>query len=605
MKKLLIVESPSKAKTIQSYVGSDIKVMSSVGHIRDLATTGGLGVDIQNNFKPRYIISKDKEKTVNELIKAATGREVILATDPDREGEAIAWHLSEVLNLDKNVKNRAEFKEITKKTVMAELNNLKKINIDLVESQETRRIIDRIIGFRLSNLVQKKIKAKSAGRVQSVALKLVVELEDEILAFIPETYYDIKLNYKRIDFNYVKTHKDLIKLEEANKIKAEAVKPYTVKSIENRVRISKPRPAYITSTLQQDANNLLRFSANKTMRVAQQLYEGVEINGELTGLITYMRTDSNRISYEFLYQARDYIKKTYGEEYLGFYKASTNENSQDAHEAIRPTDIKLTPNYVESSLDKDQFRLYKMIYERTLEALMADAKYDVNKVTITTNGHDFEAEEVIQIFKGFTIIKNDNKDKLLPKFEVGDECPNAKVTFEEKQTEPPTRYSEATLIKKLEQLGIGRPSTYAHIISTLKRRDYVRSEKRRFIPTELGMRTSKALEEYFKDIINYEYTSRLETRLDEISEGKKEKLETLTKFYNHFMKYYQYAEKNMPVTPNERTGTMCPQCGNPLEYKNSSYGRFIGCSNYPKCKYTENIEGQKPTKSLKKKPKSR
>ncbi len=596
--KLLIVESPSKAKTIKSYVGPDVQVLASVGHIRDLATSGrgDLGVDIQNDFKPRYEITKGKEKVVDELIKAAKGKEVILATDPDREGEAIAWHLSQILNLDENAKNRAEFKEITKKTVSYELNNLKKINIDLVESQETRRIVDRIIGFRLSNLVKKKIKAKSAGRVQSVALRLVVELEDEIQAFIPETYYDIKLIYNKIDFNYIKKHKDLIKLEEANLIKEEATGPYIVKSIDKRVRTSKAKPAYITSTLQQDANNILRYSASKTMRVAQQLYEGIQINGDITGLITYMRTDSTRLSNEFLYPARDFIQEKYGKEYLGFYNQKQSDQSQDAHEAIRPTDVKLTPELVESYLDKDQFRLYKMIYERTLEALMADAKYDVTKITVTSNDHDFETEEVIQTFKGFTIIKDDNKDKVLPKFEVGEELANVKLKFDEKQTEPPTRYSEATLIKKLEQLGIGRPSTYAHIISTLRQRDYVRSEKRRFVPTELGMRTSKALTEYFSKIINYEYTSRLETVLDEIADGKKDRTETLRSFYNHFMPIYQYADKNMPVIPNEKTGTMCPLCGNPLEYKYSNYGRFIGCSNFPKCKYTENIETEKPVR---------
>ncbi len=599
--KLLIVESPSKAKTIKSYVGRDVQVLASVGHIRDLATSGrgDLGVDIQNDFKPRYEITKGKEKVVEELIKAAKGKEVILATDPDREGEAIAWHLSQILNLDENAKNRAEFKEITKKTVSQELNNLKKINIDLVESQETRRIVDRIIGFKLSNLVKKKIKAKSAGRVQSVALRLVVELEEEIQAFIPETYYDIKLIYNKIDFNYIKQHKDLIKLEEANLIKEEVTGPYIVKSIDKRVRTSKAKPAYITSTLQQDANNILRYSASKTMRVAQQLYEGIQINGDITGLITYMRTDSTRLSNEFLYPARDFIQEKYGKEYLGFYNQKQSDQSQDAHEAIRPTDVKLTPELVESYLDKDQFRLYKMIYERTLEALMADSKYDVTKITVTSNDHDFETEEVIQTFKGYTIIKDDNKDKVLPKFEVGEELVNAKLKFNEKQTEPPTRYSEATLIKKLEQLGIGRPSTYAHIISTLRQRDYVRSEKRRFVPTKLGMRTSKALIEYFSKIINYEYTSRLETVLDEIAEGKKDRTETLRRFYNHFMPIYQYADKNMPFIPNEKTGTMCPLCGNPLEYKYSNYGIFIGCSNFPKCKYTENIETDKPKRSTK------
>lgn len=598
MEKLLIVESPSKAKTIKSYVGPNVQVLASVGHIRDLTTKGrgDLGVDVANNFKPRYEISSEKSKVVKELIKASQGKEVILATDPDREGEAIAWHLAEVLNLDTNAKNRVEFKEITKKAVTEELENLRQIDMNLVESQETRRIVDRIIGFKLSNLVKKKVKAKSAGRVQSVALRLIVELEDEISAFIPEDYYDIKLITNKLEFNYVNKHKDLIKEAEANLIKSEAIPPFVVTKINERVRTSKPKTAYITSTLQQDANNILKFSSSKTMRAAQQLYEGVEIDNEITGLITYMRTDSNRISNQFIYQARSFIESKYGKEYLGYYRESTSAGAQDAHEAIRPTDVKLTPERVEKYLEKDQFKLYKMIYERTLEAMMSDAKYHVTEVIVSSHSHDFETEGVVQTFKGYTIVKDDNKDKLLPTPKVGDTCSDAKLSFEKKETLPPTRYSEASLIKKLEQLGIGRPSTYAHIMSTLRQRDYVRTEKRRFIPNELGIKTSKALTQYFNNIINYSYTARLESVLDEIAEGKKERVDTLTKFYNHFMPIYQHADKHMAVVPNERTGENCPLCGNPLEYKYSSYGRFIGCSTFPKCKYVENIESDQPKK---------
>ena len=596
MSKLLIVESPAKAKTIKSYVGPDVQVLASVGHIRDLKTSGrgDLGVDINNNFKPTYTISKGKEKVVKELIAASKGKEVILATDPDREGEAIAWHLAQVLKLDENAKNRVEFKEITRDSVLEQINNLKPIDINLVESQETRRIIDRIIGFRLSNLVKKKIKARSAGRVQSVALRLIVELEDEIQAFIPEEYFDIKLKTKKLEFNYINKHKGLIKEAEANKIKLEAVGPFTISKINKRTRTSKSKPAYITSTLQQDANNMLGFSSARTMRAAQQLYEGVEINGEVTGLITYMRTDSNRISPQFLYKARDYITNKYGKDYLGYYRASTKGDAQDAHEAIRPTDVMKNPEQIESYLEKDQYRLYKLIYERTLEALMADSKYEVTELIASSNQHDFITEGVIQTFKGYTIVKDDNKDKVLPDVKVGDACDDAKLSFERKETLPPARYSEATLIKKLEQLGIGRPSTYAHIMSTLRRRDYVRTEKRRFIPNELGMTTSKQLTKYFDLIINTTYTSRLETVLDEIADGTKERDDILYKFYHHFMPIYEYADKHMEVIPNTPTGEMCPICGKPLEYKHSSYGRFIGCSGFPKCRYTENIEGEKP-----------
>ena len=604
MEKLLIVESPAKARTIKGYVDKDTTVLASVGHIRDLKTSGrgDLGVDVNNNFKATYEITKGKATVVKELKAAAKGKQIILATDPDREGEAIAWHLASVLDLDLDELNRVEFKEITRSAVTEELNNLKKIDINLVQSQETRRIIDRIIGFKLSNLVRKKVRARSAGRVQSVALLLIVELEEEIQAFIPEEYYDIKLKTKRLEFNYINKHKDLIKEDEANLIKAEATPPFVVTKINKRVRTSKPRTAYITSTLQQDANNILRFSSSRTMRAAQQLYEGVEIGGEVTGLITYMRTDSNRISPQFIYKTRDYIKSTYGEEYLGYYHSSTKEGAQDAHEAIRPTDIYMTPEKVEQYLEKDQFRLYKMIYERTLEAMMADSKYDITEVIISSNNHEFITEGIVQTFKGFTIVKDDNKDKPLPKMNIGDECQNPELLFEKKETLPPARYTEASLIKKLEQLGIGRPSTYAHIMSTLRQRDYVTTEKRRFIPTSLGMTTSKALAEYFSGIISYQYTSRLETVLDEIAEGKNERDIILDKFYNHFKPLYDKALKNMDIVPNEQTGTMCPLCGKPLEYKHSNYGRFIGCSGFPKCRYTENIETEKP-KRYKKTPK--
>lgn len=596
MKKLLIVESPAKARTIKSYVSKDVEVLASVGHIRDLKTSGrgDLGVDIKNNFKPTYELTRGKAKVVKELKEAAKDKQVILATDPDREGEAIAWHLASVLDLDLNELNRVEFKEITRQSVTKELENLKKIDINLVKSQETRRIVDRIIGFKLSDLVRRKIRARSAGRVQSVALKLVVELEEEIQAFIPEEYFDIKLKSKRLEFNYISKHKDLIKEEEANIIKQEAVAPFTVTNITTRERISRPRPAYITSTLQQDANNQLRFTSARTMRAAQQLYEGVEINGEVTGLITYMRTDSNRISTDFIYKTRDYIKKTYGDEYLGYYKSTSQEGAQDAHEAIRPTDINLTPDKVEQFLEKDQQRLYRLIYERTLEAMMANSKYEVTEVVVSSNNHSFITEGVVQTFKGFTIVKDDNKDKVLPKLELGDTCDNPELIFDKKETLPPARYSEASLIKKLEQLGIGRPSTYAHIMSTLRQRDYVVTEKRRFVPTSLGMTTSKALSEWFDPIINYKYTQRLENVLDEIAEGKNDRTEVLNKFYNHFKPLYDNAITNMKVIPNELTGTMCPQCGKPLEYKHSSYGRFIGCSGFPSCRYTENIENERP-----------
>lgn len=600
MSKLLIVESPAKARTIKGYVGPDVQVLASVGHIRDLATTGegGLGIDVKNNFKPNYVVIKGKEKIVKDLIAAAKGKEVILATDPDREGEAIAWHLAELLKLELNSSNRVEFKEITRSSVQEQLQNLQPIDLNLVKSQETRRMIDRIIGFKLSNLVKRKIKpAKSAGRVQSVALKLVCDLENEILAFIPEEYFDIKLITQKQDFKYIKDDKELLKEERANQIRKEAVSPFTVTDIKKRTRTSKAKLPFITSTLQQESFSALRMSSAQTMKFAQELYEGVEIDGEITGLITYMRTDSTRLSNQFIYKARDHIKLTYGDEYVGFYKSSIKSDAQDAHEAIRPTDVSLTPDKVMHFLTDKQAKLYQLIYQRALESLMTSPKYEVTEVIISSHQHQFMAEGVIQTFKGYTIVSNDNKDKIIPEFKIGQICEDAKLDFEKKMTQPPARYSEATLIKTLEQLGIGRPSTYATTMSTLKTRAYVEMKQRRFVPTDLGMKTSKKLSEYFNSIINTTYTSRLETVLDEIAEGKRDRDELLKNFYDHFIPLYNYADKNMKAIPNERTGTICPLCGKPLEYRYGRKGKFIGCSGYPSCKHTENIEENNPEKA--------
>lgn len=591
MKKLLIVESPAKARAIKSYVPKDYEVMASVGHIRELASTGygGFGVDINNNFKPTYEIEPDKQKVVKDLKKEAKDKEVIIATDPDREGEAIAWHLAEVLGLDLAESNRVEFKEITKETVLEELNNTRPIDMDLVKSQEARRIIDRIIGYKLSDLVKKKLKARSAGRVQSVALKLVVDLEKEIQSFVPEIYYDLKLKLDDFKFDYVPNKKGLIKEEEAKQIKKEATSPFKVSNIKTRVRTSKSNPAYITSTLQQDANNQLGFSAGRTMRAAQQLYEGIEINGEVYGLITYMRTDSNRLSPKFVYKAKAFIEKEYGKEYVGYYKTSTKDEAQDAHEAIRPTKIDVKPESIEKHLTKDQFKLYQLIYNRALESLMSNAKFDITEMILESNNHKFKAEGIKRTFKGFTIVRNNHKDKKLPNLKLGEEV-EAKVSMRKNQTKPKARYTEASLIKELESLGIGRPSTYAHIMSTLRNRDYVKTRRRRFIPTDLGILVADKLDKFFSQIINTEYTSRLETVLDEISEGKRDKNNLLERFYVHFMKIFEYADKNMEKIPNEPTGEMCPKCGHPLEYKRGMYSEFIGCSNFPKCRYTENID---------------
>ena len=610
MKKLVIVESPSKSKTIEKYLGSDYKVVSSKGHIRDLATTGkgGLGIDIENDFTPNYIISKEKKDTVKDLMAAAKKcSEVYLASDPDREGEAIAWHLAEVLGVDKSLCNRVIFNEITRNAVIEAFKSPRTIDMDLVKSQETRRILDRIIGFKLSGLLQNKIKSKSAGRVQSVALNLIVEREKEIQAFKSEEYWTIdalveKENKKfKASLSKINGKKAKISNEqEAEDIKKACNGDYVVTKIENKSKKKQPKLPFITSTLQQEASTKLNFSSKKTMQIAQKLYEGISIKGNQEGLITYMRSDSTRLSDVFVKEAFNYIEYTYGKKYVGKVHQKNNKNVQDAHEAIRVTHIEYTPDSIKSDLTNDEYKLYKLIYARTIAYLMAPSVSDQMNVTIVNNQHEFNATGSVLTFDGYLKAYKDyeqNKDELLPAMSEQEVLESVCLESKQHFTEPPLRYSEARLIKEMEEKGIGRPSTYATIIETIQKRLYVElikssenSKTKVFIPTEQGFLTDKKLQEYFSSIINVSYTAEMEKDLDEIAEGNKESVKELRAFYDKFIPLLDQAYENMEKMAPQKTGEICPDCGSELVYRNGKFGRFISCSNYPTCKYTKNEE---------------
>lgn len=600
--KLIIVESPSKAKAIQSYLGEGHTVVSSKGHIRDLATSGkgGLGIDVEANFEPTYQVIRGKQTLINDLKKQAKSRDVLIATDQDREGEAIAWHIAQVLNLDVQEENRVEFSEITKQKILEAVKKPRKINIGLVSSQETRRMLDRIIGFKLSTLLQSKIKSKSAGRVQSVALKLIVDLEKEIKAFIPKTYFDIEATYQGIKADYIK-NKDQLDKSTSDVILKEATNPFTISKLEVNKKQRHSKEAFKTSTLQRDAYNYLGYTPPRTMMLAQYLYEGIKMKGETTGLITYMRTDVTRLSNEFVDAAMMYIQKNYGEQYLGKYQTTKDQNAQDAHEGIRPTNVIYTPEYVKANVDassikdgklfEDALKLYGRIYGRTFASLMAPAILEHTKVTFTSNNHDFNMKGVRLIFDGFLKVyeESKNKDILLPKFHQGDTVTMDEIVSIEKQTQPKSRYNEASMIKKLDELGIGRPSTYASIIKTLIDRGYVTKEKN-LQPTDQGILTSDELDKFFKDIINIDYTAEMEANLDKVSEGNHDKQSILKTFYEMFMPMLENAKVNMKKIQPVMLDETCPECGSQLVIRKSKYGEFVACSGFPKCRYIKKEE---------------
>lgn len=614
MKNLVIVESPSKSKTIEKYLGKDYEVVSSKGHIRDLATKGkdGLGIDVENNFTPTYVIAKGKKDVVNDLKKhVAACDKVYLATDPDREGEAISWHLANELDQDIDAVNRVVFNEITHDAVIEAFKHPRKIDINLVKSQETRRMLDRIIGFKLSKLLKNKIKSKSAGRVQSVALKLIVEKEKEIRAFVPEEYWTIdalfKEDGKEFKASLSKIDDEKAKIsskEEADKILKELDGPFILSSIKKQVRKKDPKLPFITSTMQQEASTKLGFSAKKTMSVAQRLYEGVELANGFEGIITYMRTDSTRLSNVFIASAKDHIAKEYGSEYVGFYKVKNDASSQDAHEAIRPANLANHPDKIKQYLTNDEYKLYKLIYARALASLMASAKLNTITYNLIQKDYEFVANGSQLAFDGYLKVYADyetTKDVLLPEL-VQDQAYDAvNVLSDQHFTEPPLRYSEARLIKEMEELGIGRPSTYSTIIDTIQARGYVELKKptasaktKVFFPTEQGELTTAKLDEFFSSIINVQYTAQMEDELDLIAEGKEDNIAALQTFWAKFDPLVNDAYEKMEKIKPEEVGEKCPECGNELVYRNGRYGRFISCSNFPTCKYTRKIEIDKP-----------
>lgn len=605
MKNLVIVESPSKSKTIEKYLGKDYKVVSSKGHIRDLATRGkeGLGVDIDNDFKPTYVVSKDKRDTVKSLKELTSKADnVLLATDPDREGEAISWHLADELGLDINSANRIVFNEITKNAILKAIDNPRNIDMDLVKSQETRRILDRIIGFKLSSLLKRKIKSKSAGRVQSVALRMICDREKEINNFVPEEYWTIKALFKKdkdeLDTTLIKINNKKVELknkqeasEVLNRIKKEAV----LKEVNQKKKKRSPYSPFITSTLQQEASLKLGFSSKKTMTIAQGLYEGVDLGKETVGLITYMRTDSTRLSNEFVSKAFEKIENEYGKEYKGAYRIKNDEGSQDAHEAIRPTSLDNVPEMIKDHLTNDQYKLYRFIYYRALASLMSEAISNTLTYNIEQDDLLFTISGSTLVFDGFLKVYKDydaSKDVILPTLKKGDILELKEAKKEQHFSEGPSRYTEAKLIKALEEEGVGRPSTYASIIDTIITRGYVElkkeSEKAKtkyFFPTEQGILTDEKLRQFFNDVINVKYTAKMEDGLDKIALEKEDNIKYLRDFYNEFQPLVDLAYQNMEKKQDEKTGNKCPKCGSDLVYKEGKYGKFEACSNYPECTY--------------------
>ena len=605
---LVIVESPTKCKTIKKYLGSDFEVMASKGHIRDLSTTGkgGLGVDIENDFKPKYINDKTKLALIKQLKDAASKADkVYLATDPDREGEAISWHLCEVLGLDEKTTPRLEFHEITKPAIAKAMENPRTLDMSLVQSQETRRIIDRIMGFKLSGLLKSKIGAKSAGRVQSVTLKLITDREKEINSFVPQEYWYLGLNLEggmKASYDGAKGELTLSTIVDVNNITTELGKEVEVVQLNVRNRTSQSKPPLITSTMQQEAFNKYKYSTSKTAKIAQELYEGIDVGNGPVGLITYMRTDSIRLSPEFTAVAVNYIEKKYGKEYVGYIGPRQSKGLvQDAHEAIRPTTLELDPESIKSHLTKEQYNLYKLIYNRALASLMSPKVDEVTQVKFSPKKGStifFKTEGVVNVFDGYTKLYQleDASENKLPSLTLGQKVTIKDIIKEQKFTTPPSRFNEAKLVKTMEELGIGRPSTYASTLSLLqdKSRGYLTSTKGTLYPTEKGIQTVDNLTEFFPKFMDVKYTSKMEEDLDCIVDGNSSRHDLLTAFYNDFQASFDVAKLNMEKVKGVPTGRMCPKCGAELLVKKGRYGEFVACSNYPDCSYIEKEEKEAP-----------
>ena len=616
MANLVIVESPAKASTIKGYLGQNYRVIASKGHVRDLPKST-LGVDIDNDFEAHYINIRGKGDLIKELkkeVKAAN--KVFLATDPDREGEAISWHLSNALSLDPAKTKRVTFNEITKSTVKQAIKEPREIDMNLVDSQQARRILDRIVGYKISPLLWKTIHSGlSAGRVQSVATKIIVERENEIKSFIPEEYWTIEalLSTGKASFTakYYGRNSKKVELkckEDADKVlSAVDGAPFVLTSIKKAIRTKNPLPPFITSTLQQEASKKLGFHLSRIMKVAQELYEGVNLgaqNGGVQGLITYMRTDSLRISKESAEAAKTYIVNNYGENYYPtkprFYKSKSN--AQDAHEAIRPSNVALTPDMVKSRLSADQYKLYRLIWNRFVASQMESAQYDTVNAIITANGEEFHASGSTMRFPGYRKVYDDSESddsKKLPELTENQTFTTEELKPEQHFTEPPARYTEATLIKFLEEMGIGRPSTYSPIITTIISRNYVKRDGKSLVPTTLGEVTTKLMDEHFPDIVNYKFTSELESNLDDIEAGKTSLLDTLKEFYKTFEAELEAATKAIGEVkidvPAEETDIICDKCGAKMVVKSGRFGKFAACPNYPACKNTKPLNA-KPEK---------
>lgn len=605
---LVIVESPAKAKTIEKYLGKKYKVIASMGHVRDLPRSQ-MGVDVEDNFEPKYITIRGKGPVVKDLKKyAKKAKNVFLASDPDREGEAIAWHLSKILELDDTKENRVVFNEITKDAVKESFKHPRGIEMNLVDAQQARRILDRLVGYNISPVLWKKVKkGLSAGRVQSVALRLVIDRENEIRNFKPEEYWSIEgefrykkskftakfLHYKNKPFK-LKTKKDVEKITtELDSDKFE------ITNVNKKEKTRNPANPFTTSTLQQEAARKLNFKARKTMMLAQQLYEGIDLKRQGTvGLITYMRTDSTRISQTAKDEAKKYIEDKYGKDYISNRTAKGKQGDQDAHEAIRPTSTLRTPDEMKSYLTRDQHRLYKLIWERFVASQMAPAILDTVALDVTQNNIKFRANGQTIKFKGFMTLyveakddKDNEKENKLPNLSKGDEVTATQIEPAQHFTQPPPRYTEARLVKTLEELKIGRPSTYAPTIDTIQKRNYVKLESKRFIPTELGEIVYEQVKDYFSEIIDVEFTVNMETLLDKIAEGDIGWRKVIDNFYGSFKLDVERAEEEMEKVEikDEPAGEDCEVCGSPMVIKMGRYGKFMACSNFPDCRNTKAI----------------
>ena len=608
--KLVIVESPAKANTIKKFLGGNTKVVASMGHIRDLPKSK-LGVDVEHDFEPEYINIRGKGDLIKSLKKdAKQAKKVYLATDPDREGEAIAWHLAKILEEDKSKITRVTFNEITKTAVQKAIKQSRDIDINLVDAQQARRVLDRIVGYKISPVLWKKVKrGLSAGRVQSVAVKLIVDREEEIEKFIPEEYWNIYVDLK--DKKSKKTFEARFygesgkKQEIHSKEEVDTIlqnikdKEYIISEVKKGEKKRTPAPPFTTSTMQQEASRKLGFTLKKTMSVAQGLYEGVKLKQKGTvGLITYMRTDSTRISEEARASAKEQIIKIYGEEYYENRYYKTNKDAQDAHEGIRPTYIDIDPEEIKEELTKDQYKLYKLIYNRFMASQMKPAIYDTMAVTIKADKYDFKANGQSIKFKGFMTLyvegtdeKEEKEEGILPPLEENQKVELQKINPKQSFTEPPARYTEASLVKALEEKGIGRPSTYSPTITTILERRYVEKIQKQLHPTELGKIVNKLLTENFKDVINVEFTAKIENEFDQIAEGKEEWKKMIREFYGPFEQEVEKVEKELEHVKieDEVSDVKCEKCGRMMVYKYGRYGKFLACPGYPECKNAKPI----------------